>query len=483
MLEGREISVVTKSSLDKIQGRFDSEFYQKKYIEYGIILKKQGFKTLRDWGAQLDCSAFYPAITDYYNFEGQGIPFIRVNEIQDGMVRITKSTAFLPSSILDQNSKTIAKTYPNDIIIAKGGNTLAKVGIVTNEYPEYAVCRDVIILRTHNIPEDVRYYIWAFLHSDFGYEAMIRTASQTGQPHLTLPFVLNLKIPFISDAFFVTIKNLYTKSTSLLDDSLRFYNESVQLLNREIGYTDSHLSSNLSANSIQTFSNSLLKYNRIDSEYYQPTYNQYYDIVKKYTNGFDTINHKCDIKDDNYLPKTKQKYKYIELSNVGKNGNITGHMECEGQELPTRARRIVATGDVIVSSIEGSLESCALVTEEYNDALCSSGFYVVRSSFFNPETLLVLFKSKPIQMLLKRGCSGTILTAISKNELNKIPLPLIKEDIQERIAQYVQDSFKLKRESKHLLDIAKQAVEMAIDENEGNALNLIKGNGKSLYNE
>ena len=137
------------TELDSIQHRIDSEFYSKRYIEYENVLERKGYRTLADYGAQLDCSAFYPAITDYYNFAGEGIPFIRVNEIQDGMVRITTSTAFLPPSIIELNSNTIAKTYPNDIIIAKGGNTLAKVGIVTDKYPEYAVSRDVIVLRTH----------------------------------------------------------------------------------------------------------------------------------------------------------------------------------------------------------------------------------------------------------------------------------------------------------------------------------------------
>lgn len=45
----------------------------------------------------------------------------------------------------NDNQTTISKAYPGDLVIAKGGNTLAKVGLVTNEYPVYATCRDVII--------------------------------------------------------------------------------------------------------------------------------------------------------------------------------------------------------------------------------------------------------------------------------------------------------------------------------------------------
>ena len=138
--------------------------------------------------------------------------------------------------------------------------------------------------------------------------------------------------------------------------------------------------------------------------------------------------------------------------------------------MPTRARRLVHQGDVIVSSIEGSLDSCALVTEDYDAALCSTGFYVLRSSKLNPETLLTLFKSLPIQQLMKKGCSGTILTAISKPELEKLPVPIIRQEVQEEIAQHVQRSFVLRKEAMQLLENAKRTVETAIEIGGGNLL-------------
>ena len=59
-------------------------------------------------------------------------------------------------------------------------------------------------------------------------------------------------------------------------------------------------------------------------------------------------------------------------------------------------------GDVIVSSIEGSLDSIALIRGEYDQALCSTGFHVVNSQTFNSETLLVLLKSIVGQLQLKK---------------------------------------------------------------------------------
>lgn len=156
-------------------------------------------------------------------------------------------------------------------------------------------------------------------------------------------------------------------------------------------------------------------------------------------------------------------YKYIELADIGKSGEITGCNEQTGEELPTRARRIVHKGDVIVSSIEGSLDSCALVTDEYDGALCSTGFYVLKSHLINPETLLVLFKSLPVQSLMKKGCSGTILTAIGKSEFEKIPIPLIRQEVQDEIAKHIQKSCELRMEAMQLLENAKLTIETAIE--------------------
>lgn len=157
----------------------------------------------------------------------------------------------------------------------------------------------------------------------------------------------------------------------------------------------------------------------------------------------------------------------MELANIGKSGEITGCDEQCGEDLPTRARRIVHRGDVIVSSVEGSIDSCALVTDEYEGALCSTGFYVLQSSKLNPETLLTLFKSLPIQNLMKKGCSGTILTAIGKSELERIPLPLIRQEVQDEIALHVQKSFELRKEAMQLLENAKLTVETAIENGGG----------------
>lgn len=79
---------------------------------------------------------------------------------------------------------------------------------------------------------------------------------------------------------------------------------------------------------------------------------------------------------------------------------------------------------------------------------------------------MILFKSRPIQALMKRGCSGTILSAIGKDELYKIPLPLIETAVQDKIKQLVTKSNVVRKHGKELLSKVITLVEFAIEQGE-----------------
>jgi len=227
---------------------------------------------------------------------------------------------------------------------------------------------------------------------------------------------------------------------------------------------------------IKHFITSFRSTGRLDAEYYQRKYEEYSKLIKSYTNGWEPIQECCVIYDRSFIPDKNKNYKYIELANIGSTGGIQHVQSYLGNELPSRAKRQVFTNNVLISSIEGSLESCALVTEEYNRNICSTGFHILSSNRINSETLMLLFKSKIIQCLLKQRCSGTILTAINKDELCKIPIPLIDNISQNKIASLVTESFHLRRQSDYLLEIAKKTVEIAIEVSEDSALRFIKEN-------
>lgn len=465
-----QYSIVNYSELDNIAFRIDAEFYHPLFIKFQKFLEKFGFSSIIKIGGKLDCSAFYPSITDYYNFEKQGAPFLRVNELQNGLLKITDNTAFLPESILEEYKSNIAIAYPNDILIAKGGNTLAKVGLLTDQYKKYSVSRDLIILRTNKLKEINVYYLWLFLHSKLGQNLMLRTASQTGQPHLTVNSINHLSIPKISHKLQNLFEEIFKSSVRLQNSSKSLYAEAENFLLSELGLETWKPQHKLSY--VKNFSDTVGT-ERIDAEYFQPKYDEILEKIRECKSGFDTLAKIAKIKDKNFNPENEETYKYIELSNISGNGEITGFTEALGAELPSRARRKVKSGDVIVSSIEGSLESVALVHYELENALCSTGFFVIDSKEINSETLLCFLKTIAGQLQLKKGCKGTILTAISKTELERVLIPKIKPEIQKQIKEKIIEMYRSKQESKDLLEKAKKAVEIAIEENESEALKFL----------
>lgn len=233
-----QYSVVQTANLDEIVFRLDAEFYHPDYLSLQAKLEQFDSISLRNAGGHLDCSAFYPSIVPYYNFEKSGIPFLRVNEIQNGLLHTSQDTAFLPQEVLDENRTTIARCNPGDLIMAKGGNSLAKVALLTEEYQHYAVCRDVIVLKTKNLSTINRYYLWIFLHSAVGQRILLRTASQTGQPHLTLEAINQIEIPLFADKFQNNFEWLYKESQRLKHEAeIKYYEAQIVLLS-ELGLTD-----------------------------------------------------------------------------------------------------------------------------------------------------------------------------------------------------------------------------------------------------
>ncbi len=468
LLERLEISEVLLSSLRNVETfRFDSDYFSKKYLKINKIIEsnRQYFTSFTKLGLKIDASAFYPSLEPYYN---QGsIPFVRVADV-DNFINYD-SCVKIPKKILQSDEFATLKTISKgDIVITKGGS----IGRVSLIEKTTAVTRDLIFVNSSLLCERDCYFLYIYLNTTFCYNLMLQSSSMTAQPHLTLTLIKNIPIFNPSNEIKEKIYNLLKVSITKREKSKSKYLQAETLLLETLGLTG--FQPNSEPINIKSFKDSFLSTGRLDAEYYQKRYDNYLELIQNYSNGFSLLTFVCELKDKNYNPEENKEYKYIELANIGTSGDITGCSISKGIDLPSRARRLVKTNDVVISSIEGSLESCALVTEEYNNALCSTGFYVINSKQINSETLLVLFKSEPMQNILKQNCSGTILTAINKTEFQNIPIPLIKKDVQKEIKDKISESFRLKKESEQLLETAKRAVEIAIEQDENAALQFIE---------
>lgn len=70
-------------------------------------------------------------------------------------------------------------------------------------------------------------------------------------------------------------------------------------------------------------------------------------------------------------------YKYIEISDVTRYGLITNYREDLFENLPTRGEYIIHTGDILLALNNSSRGTVVLVPNEFDNAICTSGFLVI----------------------------------------------------------------------------------------------------------
>ena len=192
------------------------------------------------------------------------------------------------------------------------------------------------------------------------------------------------------------------------------------------------------------------KAKRFDAEYFQPKYDEIIKKIENYRGGFDIVKNVLNFNKKNFFPKENEFYNYVPLSKVSNSGEIEITNKELGRDLPTRARRKVNTGEIILSSIEGSLETSALISKEHDNFIVSNGFYVFNSKKINSETLLVLFKSKIMIEILKRISKGAILGGYDLESLQKIKIPIPPQSFQLRIEKIVKQAHRKQTQSKEL---------------------------------
>ena len=393
-------------------------------------------------------------------YSESGIWLVQTQNVRGFFLDGSNRTLINPSFHSQLNK---SKVRTGNILIARSGS-FGTASI----YLEQAEINSSDIIIVDTVPQEVnRYYLLTFLNCAYGTNQILRYASGGLQGHVNLTILANLKVPILSDTIQKSIESTILRSHLWLKEADRMTQQAQLILLSEIGLADRH--PKRQPESVRRFSD-VLSAGRIDAEYYQPIYDEIVDAIRGYAGGWDTLGNLVRPKDWNFEPDDTAVYKYIELANIGDKGEVFDCTTAFGVDLPSRARRRVTTGDVIVSSVEGSLGSIALIDGEYDGALCSTGFHVVDSQTFNSETLMVLLKSTAGQLQLKRGCNGTILTAISRGELLKVVLPKVSNEAQDEVQRMVKESAALRRQSRELLDQAKRAVEIAIEQDERTAI-------------
>ena len=445
-------STIKKSELEGAH-RLDAEYYQPAYLEVEGKISSFSFQTIKDISNRVFSGPFGSTLKSE-SYQTSGVPFIRIADITD--IFIDKNTLVY---ISPSEHKRIYSTRLNsgDIVFSKIG-TVGRLSVISKEFSEVNISENNIGIRLSKLSPEMRAYLLFFLLSKYGQSQILRRASGNIQLKLNVSDIENIKVPILKSFLFF---HLYEQILDFKERSESVYSQAENLLLEELGLKDFQVDEELW--SIINFSD-MENAGRMDAEYFQAKYKKLISKLEeqkaiKLEGALEDVPAKF-----NPFTQSNKPFNYVELSNINASiGIIDGTSEVLGKEAPSRAKRVLKAGDVIVSSVEGSLEKVALVDKEQEGYLASTGFFQFRSTKFLPEVILVLAKSFIFHSQLEQRCAGTILTAVPKESIKDILIPIVPKQVQQKIAELVRQSHEARRKAHELLEEAKHKVEEMIE--------------------
>ncbi len=139
--------------------------------------------------------------------------------------------------------------------------------------------------------------------------------------------------------------------------------------------------------------------------------------------------------------------RYIQFSNVeGELGSITSCQTLLGGKASSRARQLVSKGDIICARVKDSEQNVALVPEEFEGAIVSTGFIVLKPiPPMTSETLYVLLRLQSTLNQLRWKSAGTIMPAITNREYLSIKIPKLNNNKIQKITNEIRNIEKQRR--------------------------------------
>lgn len=439
--------------------RLDAEYYRPEALFYLKSLEERKSVPISSV-AKFVVGPFGSTVTVDKYVDDEDFSYVRNLDVKNFV--INNPEAHIPKELFEKLSRFQIKE--GDLLVTVVG-TLGKVAIArAKDIKSIFSCKSTIVRCSEIDP----YYLATYLNSKIGQTLLLRCKRGAIQEGLNLPDIKTLQVAIPSSSFQNKIREQVITAFSLDEKSIKKYQEAEQLLLREINLEEYKATGkNVS---IRNLSDCVVS-NRFDAEYWQIDFDSIQNTIRKNKGGFGTLEKLFDVSEKKVQIDPEKEYFYAELADVSSStGTVDNFTLLKGKELPSRGRMALKNKDIIVSSVEGSLEKVALVSSDAKNLLGSTGFFVLRQKEYEPEVALILLKTKPIQALLKRQAQGTILTAIPKTSLARVLLPRLNEKTQKTIKNIISQSHQQMQEAKDLLETAKLAIKIFIEQDEKEAL-------------
>ncbi len=436
-------------------GRLDASFFEKRFIN--LRCQTQSWPRLDDFAKSVVCGPFGSNLLND-NYVDRGIPMIRPFNLRG--CRVDRGeVAFLEELFVSDAGLKIF--HPGALMFARVGD----IGAGVNNYPIATISPNIIAAELNG--EIDPYFIGVFVNTKFGQMQLEAGMKVVAQPTISTDAIRSLKIPTLENSFQRFIAEFFQKSVCAEDDANALLLKADEDLLYALGldtWTPPEALTYVRSSS-EAFSEE-----RLDAEHYQPRFAAFLELIDATGAGAKLGNHLKENKrgkQPNYadagLPVVNSKHVLRNEVRLDADNRLASFDEND---------LLIAQGDVLMNGTGvGTIGRVAAYLHECQ-AVPDNHVTILRpKDELDPVYLAVFLNSIAGQLQVEqrlRGSSGQI--ELYPNDIAEFRVWLAPKALQQSIRKQVEQSFAQKQRAAQLLDAAKRAVEIAIEDSEAAAL-------------
>lgn len=459
-MEGLEATVARSAQLERT-ARIDAEYFRKSFLRSAALIEKWNRDSVSDLAHVSDGNHF--SISE--DFVDEGVPYYRGQDVTGRFFVETAAPIHITREAYGQKHMVRSHLKKGDVLLSIVG-TIGELSLVASEESATCSCK-LAILRPRKVSPE---YLAVFLRSVHGQNQIERMTRGAVQKGLILEDMDQLWVPRVSDGFERRISQIVSTSRATYDLTTQKQAEAEIILLEALGLASWTPPEPLA---YTARASSAFAFGRIDAQYFMPAKEQVRQSLGALPGQL--LSDRVDSVRDQWVPDRAPPTMRV------RNYDVTDALVplLDAEKEPSFAadigsmKKVLKDGDVAISRLRAYLKEVAVVrTGDDIPSVGSSEFIVLRpkGTAISPETLMIFLRSTPVQTILKWCQDGSQHPRFSERDLLAIPVPDAIAQASAGITEIVQDGFAARHRARLLLDAAKRAVEIAIEDGEPAAM-------------
>jgi restriction endonuclease S subunit len=462
-------SIVKLSELEGAK-RIDAEYYKPDYLEIDQKIKRLKHFQFKQIISSFSSGKNLPQIECCKDCKDK-IDYIRTQNVRPILIDKEGLTCINPQV---QNSPLLEE---GDLLFVRVGEGVGNSSIITSEWANSSYSDNVIRIKIRYLDP---YFVIVFLNSNVGKKYLERVKKGSARSLISKENINLIKIFEPSLKIAQYCRDTIKEAQSLIANSESIYSQAESLLLEELGLKD------LKPKYEKTYTAKLsdeFSAHRIDAEYFQPAYEEVIKLlmkkvkVEKLKNVASFISHGKQpyYVENGDIPVLIQKHLGSQLLSLySEIVNMPDTPRTDREFVKKYPEYLIKPFDVLFYSVGAYLGRANVVLENF-EAVPASFITLIRTKqeVCNPVYLALFLNSKIGQLQSSRWKSASAQQYIYPKEIKEFIIPILPLSIQQEIASLVQQSHEARKKAKELLELAKRAVEIAIEEGEEKAINFL----------